>query len=222
MLARLRISLPDRPGSMGRITTTLGTAGADIAAVDVLQSESGRALDDVYVTVRDSAHLDRVSAEVDSLVGASVIAVQRSVPPKTGHADLELAAQVLHRSASTPEAALRVLVDGAPGALGADWAVLLSYAEPTSPSIVIASATAPEPRTISLNSPLRLRAVKVSAHSPAQVMAGAALVPIEDYGQGRGLALLLTREQGPDFHRSELWRLGQLGRVLGKSATVPV
>ncbi len=221
MLARLRISLPDRPGSLGRVTTTLGTAGADIASVDVLQSESGRALDDVFVAVRDADHLESATRAVDTLAGVTVLAVQRSVPPVTGHADLELAAQVIDRIAGSPESALRTLLEGAPGALGADWAALVSYDGAAQPSVELTTRRAPAPSEVHLTSPLRLMAVKVT-HAQNRRFAGAALVPLEDSGDGRGLALLLVREEGPDYHRSELWRLGQLGRVLGLSVGVPV
>lgn len=221
MLARLRITLPDRPGSLGRVTTTLGTAGADIAQVDVLQSESGRALDDVFVAVRDAAHLETITAAVNGLVGVSVLAVQRSVPPTTGHADLELAAQVLDRR-SSPEAVLRTLVEGAPGALGADWAALVSYETAGEPQVMLMSSRGPRTGDLALTSPLRARAVKVTNRRENRVYAGGALVPLEDAGDGRGLALLLVREEGPDFHRSELWRLAQLGRVLGLAVGVPV
>jgi hypothetical protein len=34
------------------------------------------------------------------------------------------------------------------------------------------------------------------------------------------LGLVLVRETGPDFHRSELWRLEQLGKVLGAALVV--
>lgn len=221
MLARLRISLPDRPGSLGRVTTTLGTAGADIASVDVLESESGRALDDVFVAVRDADHLEAAAHAVDVLAGVRVLAVQRSVPPVTGHADLELAAQVIGRIGGSAEAALKTLVDGAPAALGADWAALVDYHDAAEAAVEITSQRAPAPSEVRLTSPLRLRAVRVS-DSHGRTYAGAALVPLEDGGDGRGLALLLVREEGPDYHRSELWRLGQLGHVLGLSVGVPV
>ena len=135
--------------------------------------------------------------------------------------DLELAAQVLDRGVA-PEVALRVLVDGAPGALGADWAALVTYDTADSATVMLTSARAPRPDTITLSSPLRLMAVRVANTHEHHSYAGAALVPMENTGDGRGLALLLVREEGPDFHRSELWRLGQLGRVLGLSVGVPV
>ncbi len=65
MLSRIRISVPDAPGSLGRVTTAIGAAGGDIAKVDVLESAAGRALDDVFVNVRDDGHLRGVVAAVN-------------------------------------------------------------------------------------------------------------------------------------------------------------
>lgn len=53
MLLRLRIALPDRPGSLGQIARALGVAGADITQVVVLDREAGRAVDDITVSCPD-------------------------------------------------------------------------------------------------------------------------------------------------------------------------
>jgi DegV family protein with EDD domain len=55
MLARLRVNLPDRTGSLARIATAVGNANADIESVTVLQGhEGGRAVDELTVDVVDS------------------------------------------------------------------------------------------------------------------------------------------------------------------------
>jgi len=217
MLALIRISLPDRPGSLGRLTSTIGTAGADIAAVDVLESESGRALDDVTVSIRDAAHLDAVAEAVAGLAGMELAGVRAPVPPVTGHADLQLVEQVLCRPGTAP----RTLVDGAPGALGADWAALIEYAgDPR--GIVACSDGAPLPELITPPGPLRLAALPPIGASRT---GGAALVPLgqpDPTDGGAGLGLLLGRDRGPGFHRSELWRLGQLGHVVALAVTTAV
>ncbi len=212
MLARLRISVPDRPGSLGRVASVIGTAGADIAKVDVLESEAGRALDDVFVRVRDHEQLLTVQAQLAGLPGVSVVGVQQPVPPVTGHADLELIEQVLAR----PERALPTLVDGAPGALGADWAAVVGYnLDGDHTSVLAVSPQAPAAETITLSAPLRLTAVRLLRPGTDQPYPGAALVPLGATSVG----LVLVRENGPDFHRSELWRLGQVGHLV--SAAVP-
>lgn len=215
MLARLRISVPDRPGSLGRVTSAIGSAGGDIAKVNVLESEAGRALDDVFVTVRDVAHLSRLTRTVGALAGIIIQGVQHPAPPATGHTDLELVQQVL----SQPDRALQTLVDGAPGALGCDWAALLEFGADGSQSAVLAaSGRAPDVEGIIVSAPLRLGAVRVIDPATDLPYSGAALVPLV----GIPVGLLLVRESGVDFHRSELWRFGPLGAIVGPVVTAVV
>jgi hypothetical protein len=214
MLARLRISLPDRPGSLGRLGSAIGTAGADIVAIEVLESESGRALDDVTVTVRDPAHLGSVTSAITALAGLDVVGVRHPVPPATVHADLELVTHLLAR----PDTALRTLVDGAPRALGADWAALLEFAGPLR-AVPVRSDHAPAEDSISVAGPLRLAALTL----PGAVTGGAALVPLgepDPMAQGLGIGLLVVRDTGPGFHHSELWRLSQLGALMAVALPV--
>ncbi|GLY26681.1 ACT domain-containing protein [Kineosporia sp. NBRC 101731] len=209
MLARVRFSIPDRPGTLGRVTSAIGSVGADIAEIDVLESESGRALDDVFVRVRDVAHLERVAARLDGLPGVSVTGLQYPAPPVTGHADLELIDQVLSR----PERGLQTLVDGAPHCFGADWAALVEYGTDLAvvSSVLTVSSASPGPEHVVLTSPLRLASVRMTAPGAAEPNSGTALVPIGS----SPLGLVLVRSSGLDFHRSELWRVGQVGQIVG-------
>lgn len=205
MLARIRLRLPDRPGSLGRVAGAIGAVNGDIAAVDVLGSEAGQVLDDVVVAVRDVAHLERVVTELSAVPGVGVLGLHQPEPAVPGHAELQLVAQVL----AGPERALRTLVDGAPVALGVDWAAVL-YGEPEGPGLepVVASPAAPEPLP-AVPGPARPRALTTRT-------AAAALVPL---GAGP-LALLVGREGGLPFHARELWRLEQLGLVVGAAVRV--
>jgi hypothetical protein len=205
VLARIRISVPDRPGSLGAVASAIGGSGGDIVKVDVLESESGRALDDVFVTVRDPEQLDRVSQSLAGVPGVIVVGSQHPAPPITGHADLELLAQVLAR----PERGPQTLVDGAPGALGADWGALVEYGPDGSVGAVVAlSPLSPGPDHVTLTAPLRLASVRMMAPDADEPYGGTALVPV---GQDLGL----VRSAGPPFHQSELWRLGQIGEIAG-------
>ncbi|UER55495.1 ACT domain-containing protein [Kineosporiaceae bacterium SCSIO 59966] len=202
MLARIRISVPDRPGSLGRVATALGTVGADIVQVEVLEAEAGRALDDVHIDVQDVDHLDRLSTVLAGVPGVTLVGLQHPAPPTTGHAELELVAQVL----AQPDRALQTLVDGAPGAAGADWAACLVYDERGAATGVRERSTAcPGEDRVPLTAPLRVAALSWPG------TAGAALAPLA----GTRLGLAVVRESGPPFHRSELWRLEQVGRIVG-------
>jgi hypothetical protein len=208
MLARIRLSVPDRPGSLGMVTSTIGSAGADIVKIDVLESESGRALDDVFLVVRDVNHLGTVRDRLSGAAGVTVTGTQYPAPPVTGHADLELVDQVLSR----PERGLQTLVDGAPHAFGADWAALIEYGPDASVLGVLAvSLHSPGPEQVVVTSPSRLASIRMTPPDGDAPYGGTALVPI---GTGP-LALVLVRAEGPEFHRSELWRVGQVGQIVG-------
>jgi hypothetical protein len=208
MLARVRLSVPDRPGSLGVVTSAIGSVAADIVEIDVLESESGRALDDVFVSVRDPDHLTAVSNRLEAVPGVHVTGVQYPAPPVTGHADLELIDQVLSR----PERGLQTLVDGAPHAFGADWGALVEYGPDAGVLGVLAlSAASPGPDRVVVTSPCRLASIRMTPPGADAPYGGTALVPI---GSGP-LALVLVRVEGPEFHRSELWRLGQVGQIIG-------
>lgn len=209
MLARIRIAVPDRPGTLGAVTSAIGAAGGDIVKIDVLESGSGRALDDVFVTVRDPAHLATVSGRLEGVVGVSVVGIQHPAPPVTGHADLELIDQVLSR----PERGLQTLVDGAPHAFGADWGALVEYG-PDGATVVEVLTTSPQcpgPEHVLVTAPLRLTPLRITPPNTTATYGGAALVPI---GSAL-LGLVIVRADGPEFHRSELWRLGQIGQIIG-------
>ena len=160
MLARLRISVPDRPGSLGRVTSAIGSAGGDIAKVDVLESEAGRALDDVFVTVRDAAHLDRLTQHrrrADRGRHRRACSTRRPLPPGTPTWNWS------SRCSRSRGRSLQTLVDGAPAALGADWAALLEFGpDDVQTSVLARSLRAPEPGTITVAAPLRLGAVRVN------------------------------------------------------------
>jgi len=216
MLARFRISVPDRPGMLGKVASAIGAAGGDIVKVDVLEASSGRALDDVLAEVRDADDAERVRRSLIGVSGVQVVAVQHPVPPASGHTELELLAQVTAQvvggAPSGTDQGLRTLVDGAPGALGADWAVLLKFAEPHEPGVVVAmSPHCPGADHARITAPLRLATVRVTPPHGEEPYAGATLVPLG----GHALGLLLVRETGPAYHRAELWRLEQFGKVVG-------
>lgn len=75
MLARLRISLPDRTGSLARIAAAVDNVKADVVQVSVMQSEAGRALDELYLDVVDETHLAQTVESLNSLRGVRVTGV---------------------------------------------------------------------------------------------------------------------------------------------------
>lgn len=212
MLLRVRVSLPDRPGSLGQVARTLGVAGADIVQVLVLERLAGRAVDDFTVVWPAGARLERLLVGLDAVPGVEVSGVWPvTSAPTSGGQDAELLAQI----ASNPDDGLATLVDAVPGLLAADWAAAVvvpaDWADPDSEgdaTVVCASWQAPDPLVLPDVTPLRPRAVE----TPDGVRY--AMVP---FGRA-GLVLLVARNHGVElpaaaFHRTEVDRMAQLVRA---------
>ncbi|HEX5252768.1 MAG TPA: amino acid-binding protein [Mycobacterium sp.] len=119
----LRIELVDRPGSLGSLAVALGSVGADILSLDVVERSSGYATDDLVIELPPGAMPDTLITAAESLSGVRV----DSVRPHTGlleaHRELEL---LDHIAAADGKAArLQVLANGAPKVLRVSWCTVL-------------------------------------------------------------------------------------------------
>ncbi|MFD0823827.1 amino acid-binding protein, partial [Micromonospora zhanjiangensis] len=114
MLLRVRVALPDRPGTLGQVARTLGVAGADIVQVVVLERLGGRAIDDFTVVWPGTARVERLLAGLGAIPGVQVEGMWRAMgAPNSGGQDAELLAQV----AANPRDGVGTLVDAVPGLL---------------------------------------------------------------------------------------------------------
>jgi hypothetical protein len=218
MLLRVRVTLPDRPGSLGQVARTLGVAGADIVQVVVLERIGGRAVDDFTVLWPGAARIDRLLAGLTAVPGVKVDGVWRAIgAPVNGGHDAELLAQV----AAGPADGLQTLVDAMPGLLAAEWAAAIlapadwplrtgagAPAEPVSaadPTVVYTSWQAPDPLNIPEVTPLRARALE------GQDGIRYAVAP---FGRA-GMVMLVARTTADGlpaaaFHSTEVDRVAQL------------
>jgi hypothetical protein len=73
-LYQLKISLPDRPGSLGAIASAIGAAGCDIRSLSVLESKDGVGYDDILVAVPGTDPTDLVQV-LSSIGGVAVISI---------------------------------------------------------------------------------------------------------------------------------------------------
>lgn len=75
----LRVQLPDRPGSLGALALALGSVGADILSLDVVDRGAGFAIDDLVVDVEPGKLPDTlITAAKHSTASRST----RSVPTR--------------------------------------------------------------------------------------------------------------------------------------------
>src|SRR5918998_1198669 len=63
----LRVEFPHRPGSLGKILTTVGDVGGIVGAVDIVQIGEERSIREITVNARDPEHARQIADTIDSL-----------------------------------------------------------------------------------------------------------------------------------------------------------
>ncbi|WP_433360806.1 amino acid-binding protein [Streptosporangium sp. CA-115845] len=202
MLLRLRIALPDRPGSLGKVTRVLGVAGADITQVVVLERGEGRALDDITVYWPDSAPRETLVEGLESVPGVTIEGVWSTREAPGTYPELE----ILKYITTAGDRALATLIDSMPVLFSADWAAAATEKIPR--VTVHSSWRAPEQVPFPAETPAR--PTSFTLDSGLHVIA-APLPPL-------ALTFLLARAEGPAFHRIEVHRLT---RILEIFLTLP-
>jgi hypothetical protein len=204
MLLRLRVALPDRPGSLGQVARTLGVLGADIVSVVVLERVGGRAVDDFTVVWPASSAVDRVLDGLTAIPGVRVDGVWRGTEVSEPGREVALVGQV----AANPASGLATVVDAVPALFGADWAAALrvspAWAGGIAADFMVIAASWCAPTVLPAMDIAPLRPRTVTAADGTYV----AVAPF----QREGLVLVIARADpaAPPFHRSEVDRLAQL------------
>ncbi len=206
----LRVVLPDRPGSLGVLAAALGTVGADIEAIEVVERRGdGSAVDDVVVELPPATMPEDLVSACSRVPGVTVEWIARYSAGGSLFLDLEAVEEMTHQ----PEDALAVLVDLLPRAFRSDWAALVSdpgtgvltseYSSHTAPMLDGLEVPAmPAGRVGRLDAP-----ESWGDHRGADlVLAGARIIDTTRI-------LLLGRGGGPDILDSELARLGHLAAL---------
>lgn len=117
----LRMELPDRPGTLGAVATALGTVGADILAMDIVERLDGHAIDDLVVDVPRGLAPDLLITAAESVVGVRV----ESVRPDPGIADAHREWELVEALAADPDRAYQVLAELLPDVLRVGWAAVV-------------------------------------------------------------------------------------------------
>lgn len=203
----LRVKLPDRPGSLGAVATAMGQVQADIYAVEIVERGDGYAVDDFILTLPATMMPDSLVSACASVEGVEVVWLSRY----SAHWGLESDIETVNRMADEPHAAGEILVEDAPIGFHSSWAALIHLDRP---GVVIATALAPELDTaaIALLGPLdELRTAELPAGwQPGWGVTVIAVSPLT----GRR-AIVLGRQGGPPYLRSELVRLRHLAALAG-------
>ncbi|MEU7743385.1 ACT domain-containing protein [Nonomuraea sp. NPDC052129] len=191
MLLRVRIALPDRPGSLAQITRVLGTVGADITQFTVLDRGAGRAVDDITVFCPDGTPKQTLLKSLQSVADVAVEGIWTTREAPGTYPELE----ILKYITTAGDRALTTLVDSLPVLFSADWAATAAER-----GVIYASWRAPQQVTLPKDVPSRPMALTLDdglhvIHAPLPPLA---------------LTLLLARSDGPAFHRIEVHRLTRI------------
>jgi len=68
----LRLRIENRPGNLGRVTTAIGAAGADIGAIDIQEAHADFVVRDFRIFCNDDAHASLVVTAISELPGVEV------------------------------------------------------------------------------------------------------------------------------------------------------
>ena len=189
----LRVSLPDVPGSLGRVATAIGEAGGDIEAIEIVEKRyDGTAVDDVFLEMVDGTMPDSIVSACVGLPGVEVLWISRYAAGGNVFLDLEAVEDLTANSARAPERLVELL----PVVFRSDWGARVHRDR----GVVQATEAAPDGLTWT------------EVAEPGQVEG-----PDEDLvvacPLGPDEVLLIGRRGGPEFLDSELARLEHLANL---------
>lgn len=208
----LRIELADRPGSLGSLAVALGSVGADILSLDVVERGLGYAIDDLVIELPPGAMPDTLITAAESLSGVRV----DSVRPHTGlleaHRELELLDHIA--AADDNPTRLQVLANEAPRVLRVSWCTVLHSAQGQLRRLA-GSAGAPETKANSAPwLPIEQAAtLDNTAEWVPQVWRDMDMTMVAAPLGDPHTAVVLGRP-GPEFRPSEVARLGYLAGIV--------
>ena len=118
----MRVTLPDRPGSLGAVATAIGGINGDINAVEIVEKGSdGVVVDDFIVDLPPNQLPETIVTACQNLAGVHVEWISRY--PEGGGLQSDL--EALERMTAEPEHAAETLVSLCPVVFRSHWAVLI-------------------------------------------------------------------------------------------------
>ena len=133
----LRVQLPDRPGSLGAVASALGTVGADIHAVEIIDRGPDYAIDDFMLAIPGNVLPETLLSACSQIEGVKVLWVSRY------HSDWGVESDIatLNRMASEPGRAGEILTEESPIVFHSTWAMLVDV---NGSAVLVASDLAPD------------------------------------------------------------------------------
>ena len=198
----LRVELPDVPGSLGRLASAIGAAGANIEAIEIVAKDTaaGVAIDDVFIAADPGLMPDSIVSACSSQEGVRVLWISRYAAGGNLFLDLE----AVESMTQDPAGSIDRLVDAVPEVFRVDWGLHLRRKDD---GAVIEHGTSAAPATVpdGVTWPERMekaQLIDVPGDWADLVVAASPLNSDE--------LVVIARRGGPVFLDSELARLAHL------------
>ncbi|HVD87801.1 MAG TPA: hypothetical protein VNB91_02750 [Jatrophihabitantaceae bacterium] len=205
----MRITLPDRPGSLGSVATAMGGVGADINAVEIVEKKAdGSVIDDFIVDLPPNQLAETIVTACQKLAGVRVEWIARY--PEGGGLQSDL--EALERMAADPPHAAETLVSLCPVVFRSHWATLLDVSD-GAPRPSLSTSLAPDltPDIAAKFIPFDTthRTDLDADWSPGWGDTTAVVTPLT-----RDRVIIIGRLGGPAFLESEIARLHHLAALV--------
>lgn len=210
----LRVELPDVPGSLGALATALGSAGADIEAIEIVERRGdGTVVDDVLLELPPQVMPDALITACHQIEGVVVAWISRYNAGASVSMDLE----AVEKFTEDPLHAVERLVEVIPETFRTDWAMALDRVN-GAVNVRAASSTAPE-LVDDAAEWLGLRSAMVLGEVAAWDSTVLAASPARDK-RGHSFVVVVGRHGGPEFLNSEVARLGHMVSLAASVQTI--
>jgi len=202
----MRISLPDRPGSLGAVATALGQAGVNIHAIEIVERSGGFNINDFMVRPEPERLTDSIVAACHRIPGVSVQWISRYPSGGALQSDLE----TLESMTLDPAHAGETLANAAPIVFRAHWALLIQLSPALRVRLATERAPTLEDHGLALFGPFD-QVHRVDLDDGWLSGWGSATAAVAPLPEQR--ALVVARQGGPPFLKSELARVGHIAAL---------
>jgi hypothetical protein len=201
----MRVVLPDRPGSLGAVATAMGTVGADINAVEIVEKYEGYAIDDFMLELPTGAAPDSLITACTSVLGVEVVWLSH-YPEAWG---LQADVDVLNAMTEEPERAEAILTLEAPEVFRVTWAILVDRVEK---KVLAQSTLAPDLDADGIAALGDLTSLHDGELPDGWLPGwGETLIAVAPFRSNA--TIVLARRGGPEYLKSEIARLRHLAAL---------
>ncbi|MGD7787891.1 amino acid-binding protein [Propionibacteriaceae bacterium Y1700] len=202
----MRVTLPDRPGSLGLVASAVGRAGADITSVQIVGRTDGAVIDDFTLTMPPDRMVDQVVSACHGLAGVHVDWISRY--PEGGGVESDI--EALEQMTNDPENGAATLAASAIRVFTVHWALLVQLGD--EPATLFSTPNAPDLEADQIRE-LAPWGNAQARELPAGWLEGWGEVVVGVAPVRGNRAVIIGRQGGPIFLQSELARLGHLAAL---------